>query len=740
MRARRLTPAAIACLAIAGSLCAPQFTAAGADGNSHETATLPPAKTAFLPSKEEHGDVLTIRGRVLMVDGRPVAGAKVSVVMFVKPSVSTGGAAAKPDNRHLSQFARMPRPKCVTLAVTQSGVTGTFELTYRKSQFPAGERWEYAPVVAEKEGLGANEPISWWRIDAAKPFVLTLVPDLPIHGRIVDLEGKPIARVRVEVVRVNAPRGGGSLEPWMRLLKAGRGAMSTGQAVGRDVAWYHSDPERPITTDADGRFTLTGIGIERKVDCRLQGETIAEAMLTAVTRRMEPLTYALGLYSSAEKRPRQGQIFGCDFTYTATPTQPIVGTVRDAATGKPLANVGIAGQWPPPGMPINDVLRTETDADGHYRLVGLAKADRDSPRDCIRLNIVPNLDQPYFLRQVEVPFTAGLSPVTVDVALHRGVWIEGRVSDKITGEPVPSYVAYRPFLSNPLARKLPEFGSNGEGEGNYMQYLYSTGLDGTFRLPGVPGRGIVGAQAGLPGQPIRADRRAKRGSYRTGVGAAEIRDKDREGHFLTYGNGFVSAKTYNAMKAIDVPAGATSYRCDLLFERGDTINVSLVDPEGQPVEPRTCEINFRKPIGPGPSFAVEALSANESRSVVIHNQARKIGKIWIFKYDPKMPRSVTLTLERCATIKGRLLDEQGNPVKHAEVDASPRPRVGGPWRRPAACRPDGRFECTDLLAGCDFYEIEAEGPEIGRVTVARRVVIAPGKTIDLGEIKLNRRN
>ncbi len=283
------------------------------------------------------------------------------------------------------------------------------------------------------------------------------------------------------------------------------------QNLGNGVAWYRSDPERPITTDADGRFTLTGIGIERKVEFRLEGETIAHTKFTVVTRRMEPLTYPLGLYATNEKRPLMGQVFGCEFTYHAAPTQPIMGTVRDAVTGKPLANVGVAAAFPPPGWTMNELLRTETDADGHYRLVGLTKADRDSPRDRFRLNIVSNIEQPYFLRKVEVPFTAGLSPVTVDVALHRGVWIEGRVSDKVTGEPVPSHVSYRPLLSNPFARKFPEFGADGEIEGDYMQYVYVTEEDGTFRVPGLPGaeswasaRVSRGAPLGPPNGPNAA--------------------------------------------------------------------------------------------------------------------------------------------------------------------------------------------------------------------------------------------
>ncbi len=102
---------------------------------------------------------------------------------------------------------------------------------------------------------------------------------------------------------------------------------------------------------------------------------------------------------------------------------------------------------------------------------------------------------------------------------------------------------------------------------------------------------------------------------------------------------------------------------------------------------------------------------------------------------------MTPALERCATITGRLVDEQRNPVKNAEVEPETSPWTRGQQRqRPAGCRPDGRFECSDLLVGCDFYRLEAMGPEIGRVTVAKRVVITAGKTVDLGEIKLHRRN
>ena len=59
--------------------------------------------------------------------------------------------------------------------------------------------------------------------------------------------------------------------------------------------------------------------------------------------------------------------------------------------------------------------------------------------------------RPYFGRTFEAPSTAGLEPIRLDVSLHRGVWITGRVMDKATGEGVHVYVEYVPFRENPHA-------------------------------------------------------------------------------------------------------------------------------------------------------------------------------------------------------------------------------------------------------------------------------------------------
>ena len=51
-----------------------------------------------------------------------------------------------------------------------------------------------------------------------------------------------------------------------------------------------------------------------------------------------------------------------------------------------------------------------------------------------------------------VPDTAGLDPATVDFELKRGVWVEGRLTDKVTGKPVRGSVDYFALDANPIVK------------------------------------------------------------------------------------------------------------------------------------------------------------------------------------------------------------------------------------------------------------------------------------------------
>ena len=194
--------------------------------------TRPSQISGVLPSKEEHGDVVTVRGQVLQPDGQPAADAQVTVLTEFRRNRRMQNAAARPGGPRVNRFSNPGGQGWFPIAVAQSDRNGQFEVSYRKSQFTEEMNdWKYADVAAQKSGFGLQWK-STFRTKPSERLVLKLVEDLPIHGRIVDLEGKPIARARLKLVNVNHNRDG-DLQPWLDALKAGRDIGYTSQ----QIAW-----------------------------------------------------------------------------------------------------------------------------------------------------------------------------------------------------------------------------------------------------------------------------------------------------------------------------------------------------------------------------------------------------------------------------------------------------------------------------------------------------------------------
>src|SRR5262249_22728002 len=132
----------------------------------------------------------------------------------------------------------------------------------------------------------------------------------------------------------------------------------------------------------------------------------------------------------------QGKVatyYGSNFRHVAAPNKPVVGVVRDRDTKKPLAGITVGSYTRAIGPGIRegfDLVRTTTDAEGRYRLVGMPKGEGYT------VVALPQQDRPYVPIHKDVPDSPGLAPVTVDLELKRGVWIEGKITDKVTGKPL----------------------------------------------------------------------------------------------------------------------------------------------------------------------------------------------------------------------------------------------------------------------------------------------------------------
>jgi hypothetical protein len=254
---------------------------------------------------------------------------------------------------------------------------------------------------------------------------------------------------------------------------------------------------------------------------------------------------------------------------------------------------------------------------------------------------------------------------------------------------------------------------------------YWTRPDGAFRLVGLPGRAIVGAWA-----PNDSNR------YRPGVGASEIQGINKDGWFPTYRTMFPpGTKWPDVVKEINPREGVETVECDLVLDPGETVRISLIDRHSKAVEGSTVHgwapaaAERTKPS----TFDMVGFAPREKRPILIYHDKLHIGEFELLEFTDKTPRSITITLDPCATVTGRIVDQAGIGIK-GSVFALPRPG-GDFWPRmaPIDSQPDGKFQYA-VPVGCR-YSLGVEAPQF-RPEWVKDFAVEAGKTISVGEIKL----
>ena len=85
--------------------------------------------------------------------------------------------------------------------------------------------------------------------------------------------------------------------------------------------------------------------------------------------------------------------------------------------------------------------------------------------------------------------------------------------------------------------------------------------------------------------------------------------------------------------------------------------------------------------------------------VLIHDPRRHIGKLVRIDFGAAAPRTITVRLEPCATVKGRAVDSDGVPLGGVRLEAIPLPVPNGSiWLQSDPSGTDGRFRFEGLLA------------------------------------------
>src|SRR5262249_16790639 len=158
------------------------------------------------------------------------------------------------------------------------------------------------------------------------PTLKLVKDDVPIEGRVVDLEGKPIRGVTVRVMSVT-PMVRDDLEPWQDAVEEGHGLSRIAQFRGPKLHPATAGMTAQVTTEADGRFRVTGAGRKRIVTLRFEGPTIETRYVNALTRpgptiRIREQKFPPGLVKKPGPDLSADQAYhGANFIHAAAPTR-----------------------------------------------------------------------------------------------------------------------------------------------------------------------------------------------------------------------------------------------------------------------------------------------------------------------------------------------------------------------------------------------------------------------------------
>jgi protocatechuate 3,4-dioxygenase beta subunit len=529
-------------------------------------------------------------GRVLDAEGKPVPGA---AVMAHARSLGPGSAPY-----YVSRF------KLIPLGDARADGSGRFRIDAPRT---SSSQHDWFAAVALAPGLG----VGWVALDPDddRPAAeILLRPEQVIHGRLFDLQGRPVPDVRVSVasIRSDLPQTRAGLHSrYVRRLPDGVFYWS------RDANDFPAWP-RPVTTDSEGRFTLRGVGRSLHVVLAVHHPRFAHQTIeidTAAESESKTVTAALA----------PPQIVNVRVTYADT-GQPV-----------PHAPLGVLAAQ----ARFAKVDESETDADGRAR-VSSFPTDRG-----YRVTAYPPEGQPYLTASGRVEWPKGALEQTLNIALTRGVPVHGKITEEGSGRPVP--------------RALIEFVTRRGPAGQDLSMSVYAASDGSFHLGAEPKSGhllvrgpdegdvfqAIGSRIVLQGQP--GGQRIYSHAYtaldlKPGMGSQEVNMVLRRGA---------------TVEGRVVGPDGQPVRDAWIFSR------LILDPDRGAW--RSWSGGYHGKLRNG-RFEIRGLDPDTEVPVYFLEPERKLGAVVNFSGRSAAGGPVTVRLEPCGAARAWVVDPDGKPV------------------------------------------------------------------------------
>ncbi len=630
-----------------------------------------------------------VTGRVLDPTGRPVPGATVAlyarrITFGMTPTASRS----------------IQRP----IGDARADGSGRFRIDAPRTSSSRHDRFG-AIALAPGHGIG------WVELDPdddPPAADITLLPEQVIHGRLFDLQGQPAPNVTLTVAAIRRSLPSGPAGARSRL----DGVVYSWSKINDVPAW-----PRPVLTDAEGRFTVRGLG--RGLNAWLTAHHPRFAL-----QRIEIEPDGAAASRSMTVALQTAQVVTGHVTYADTgegvPHAPLV-------VGSSHGKVGISAEF-------------ETDDQGRFR-VNAAPADR-----WVSVEAFPPEGQPYLIVRKGFDWPKGAVEQSVDLALPRGALIHGTVTEEGTGRPVAgaivNYVAY-------AGRH------NGQREGGITE----TAADGSFRLGTVAGPGHLFVKG--PGD-----------DYVLREISGRMMERGQPGESRIYSHAF---------RFLDLELDSESQPVHVVLRPGATVTGQVVGPDGQPVghawifsrvilDPRQGAWHIWNGKHHGNvrngRFEIQGLAPDTEVPVYFLEPKGKLGGV--VKYSGRSAASgpVTVRLEPCGAAKARVVGPDGKPVAgrlpqhliqmivtpgipfsrfdktglsaadHADLNEV------NPVNYPSepTSDPDGRLTLPVLIPGTTyrFTDFTRADPAQTSPAIRKEFTVKPGETLDLGDIRIEK--
>lgn len=699
----------------------PDMTAKG------ETGAVPAGQRSLsVPDPYDPKQSTHLTGQVVGTDGKPLPGAR---IFYFAPESESGARARK-----------------TVRAVT--GSDGYFEFdapdmaVVDVDGLPSRQQ---GVLIATADGYGPDWRWIWgntksgfrWKRPNADLVLQLARDDVPVHGRLLDADGRPLAGATVRLAGLHIPRRN-DLDA--HLAREARLSLFSTTDYERSLhpAAMLPGMATELETDSGGRFTIWGLGRDRFVEVSVSAPTIVEATIQVMTRDAPDVSTRLGVNDKPTST-----IYGAGFNLRLNRGRTIVGLVIDRDSREPIPGmwVGLGSE----GHPREGILwnRTVTGADGAFAITGVTPGDRQWS-----ITAVSPPGTVYLPAGVEVKDD---SPVVVEC--QRGIPFRLKVVDD-EGRPVEAVVTYNDVYPNPNAPR--PWGTPSDKP----MARAARDVDGTYRGFAVAGPGAVLVQT--PDRPdyLPADVNPKAffEPGRTHWSKTEQALAYGTSATIAVSAGSPDQNDYAAIVLVNPTADSGPLELSATIKRRAPRRATLIDTNGEPVVGARLEgtqfdrWSYERPLRTA-SFSLSPLHPKRFRRMTFFKEDQRLVGFLFAQGDDEV---FTVRMQPWSAVKGRIVDINGKPLAFSkpvrgwkgpamlfvnEPFAVPSPDCERGEASSAITDDDGHFRIDRLVPGLRYSARVfggvpgAPSPTVG--IAFDKLVLQPGEVRDLGDVRVN---